>query len=225
MDGVQISYLHEPGAHTFHDLLSGTETSAPVSLPLQEVARVQGVRTELKDSTKLARSSCGPEGELLHQRCLFRVDQGLELAIKLREVRVVLNGVQRCVITFVALVLPDVNCEFSISKEPKDDSGSDEHTKGIAVSDLCSPTSDQMNLILRHVGHTRVPGADKLNILVDLVGLDIVQDDAVNVFAAGKDLTEAALDLLVHLTALVGTVEQVGKTAALLAIFLLTGYF
>jgi hypothetical protein len=224
MDGVQISYLHEPGAHTFHDLLSGTETSAPVSLPLQEVARVQGVRTELKDSTKLARSSCGPEGELLHQRCLFRVDQGLELAIKLGEVRVVLDGVQGCVVTFVTLVLPDVNCEFSISKESKVRQ-SDEHTKGIAVSDLCSPTSDQMNLILRHVGHTRVPGADKLNILVDLVGLDIVQDDAVNVFAAGKDLTEAALDLLVHLAALVGTVEQVGKTAALLAIFLLTSYF
>lgn len=119
MDGVQISNLDEPGAYTFHNLLSGTQTSAPMSLPLQEVARVQGVRTKLEDSTKLTGSSCGPEGEFLHQGCLLRVDQRLELAIKLGEVRVVLNGVQRCVITFVTLVLPDVNYEFSVSKELK----------------------------------------------------------------------------------------------------------
>jgi hypothetical protein len=66
MDGIEVSNLHEPGTHPFHDLLSGTQTSAPVSLPLQEVARVQGVRTKLEDSTKLAGSSCGPEGEFLH---------------------------------------------------------------------------------------------------------------------------------------------------------------
>lgn len=82
-----------------------------------------------------------------------------------------------------------------------------------------------MNLILRHVGHTRVPGADKLDILVDLVGLDIVQDDAVNIFASSEDLAETALDLLVHLTALMGTVEQIRETAALLAIFRLIESF
>jgi hypothetical protein len=117
MDSVQISNLDEPSAHTFHNLLSGTKTCAPVCLPLQEVARVQGVRTEFEDSTKLAGSSCGPEREFLHQGCLLRVDQGLELAIKLGEVRMVLNGVQRCVVTFVTLVLPDVDYEFSVSKE------------------------------------------------------------------------------------------------------------
>jgi len=82
-----------------------------------------------------------------------------------------------------------------------------------------------MNLILGHVGHARVPSTDKLDVLVDLVRLDFVQNDTVNVFAAGKDLTETALNLLVHLTALLGTVEEVGETAGLLAIFWLIECF
>lgn len=137
----------------------------------------------------------------------------------------VLDGVQRSVVSLVTLVLPDVNCELSISKELNARIRIREPTKGIAVANLRSPTSDQMNLILGHVGHARVPGTNKVDILVDLVGLDLVLDDAVNIFASGKNLTEAALDLLVHLTALLGTVEEIGETAALLAIFWLIGCF
>jgi hypothetical protein len=76
-----------------------------------------------------------------------------------------------------------------------------------------------MNLILWHVGHARVPSTNELDILINLVGLYLVQDDAVDVFSSGKNLTEAALDLLVHLTALLGAVEQVGEAADLLGIF------
>ena len=54
-----------------------------------------------------------------------------------------------------------------------------------------------MNLILWHVGHARVPSANELDILVDLIRLYFVQDNAVDVFSSGKNLTEAALDLLV----------------------------
>lgn len=226
VDGVEVSDLHEPGTHTLHDFFPGTQTSAPVCLPFQEVARVQGVGTELKDTAKLARSSRGPEGEFLHQRRLLRVDQRLELAVEFGEVGVVLNGVERSVVSFVTLVLPDVNCDRPISKQSRmKEQPPDRRTKGIAVANLGSPTSHQMNLILGHVGHARVPGTNELDILVDLVGLDLVQDDAVDVFSSGKNLAEAALNLFVHLTALLGAVDQVGEAATLLAIFWLVACF
>lgn len=69
------------------------------------------------------------------------------------------------------------------------------------------------HLVLRHVGHTRVPIANKLNIFVHLTRLDFVKDDAVHVLAAGQDLGEAALDVLVHLPALLGAIDQLGEGA------------
>lgn len=74
-----------------------------------------------------------------------------------------------------------------------------------------------MNLILGHVGHSGIPLANQINVLVDLVGLDLVENDAVDVLASREDLTKAALDLLVHLTTLLGAVDEVGEAAALLA--------
>jgi hypothetical protein len=47
----------------------------------------------------------------LHQRCLLALDQALELTIERRELGVTSNVVQRGMVSFVPLVLPDVNCK------------------------------------------------------------------------------------------------------------------
>jgi hypothetical protein len=57
-------------------------------------------------------------------------------------------------------------------------------TKGIAVANLCSPASDQVNLILGRVGHLGVKLSRELDILVYLVRLDFVEHDGVDVFAS-----------------------------------------
>ena len=40
-------------------------------------------------------------------------DEGFELFVKGREFRMVGNGVQRCVVTVVSLVLPDMDCPLN----------------------------------------------------------------------------------------------------------------
>lgn len=67
VDGVEVADLDEPSTDTLHDLSSGLETTAPVSLPLEQVAGVKSVRSELKDTSELSGWGRGPEGELLHQ--------------------------------------------------------------------------------------------------------------------------------------------------------------
>lgn len=70
------------------------------------------VRPQLEEPTQLSRRRSGPKAKLLHQGCLFLVDQGTQLAVKVGKLRVLRNCVQRAMIAFVALVLPDVdyNC-------------------------------------------------------------------------------------------------------------------
>lgn len=91
--GVEVSDLHEPGTDAFHDLAAGLETFAPVRLPFEEVAWVEGVGAELEDAAELAGGHCWPEGELLHQRCLLRNNQGLELVVELGKFGTVLDRV------------------------------------------------------------------------------------------------------------------------------------
>lgn len=43
VNGVEVSYLHEPSADTLHDLASRLEAASPVGLPLKEVAGVESV--------------------------------------------------------------------------------------------------------------------------------------------------------------------------------------
>jgi hypothetical protein len=84
-----------------------------------------------------------------------------------------------------------------------------------------------MHLVLWHRCHPRIPVANKLRVLVDLVWLDIVKYDGMHVLAAGKDLREAPLNVLVELASLGRAVDQRLQCTALLlvAFFLCTGFF
>jgi hypothetical protein len=72
-----------------------------------------------------------------------------------------------------------------------------------------------MNLILGGAGDARIPLADEGDVLVDALGLDVVELDRVHVLAAGEHLAEAGLDLGVQLAALLGAVDEVGQRARL----------
>lgn len=67
------------------------------------------VRPQLKEPAQFSRRCSGPEAELLHQRRLFLINQGTKFAVKFREIGMLRDCVQRAMIAFVALVLPDVN--------------------------------------------------------------------------------------------------------------------
>lgn len=45
VDCVEISYLHKPGTNSLHDFLSCFQSLSPVSLPFEEVTRVESVRS------------------------------------------------------------------------------------------------------------------------------------------------------------------------------------
>lgn len=68
-----------------------------------------------------------------------------------------------------------------------------------------------MNLILGSIGNLGVEVSNELNVLVDLVGLHLVENDGVDVLASSQDLAEARLELGLHLTALFGAVDEVGQ--------------
>jgi len=91
-----------------------------------------------------------------------------------------------------------------------------ERTESVAVSDLCSPTANQVYLVLWRSGHFRVPRADQLNVFVYLVWLDLMLNDAVYVFTTRKNLTKASLNLVVHLLTFLGTVYKIRQRAGLL---------
>lgn len=111
VDRVKLSNLDEPGSNAFHDLPSGLEASSPVSLPLQQIAGVESIRSKLKNTSQLARGSGWPEGKLLHQRNLLGGDQLAELLVEIGKVGVVGDGVSGFVVTLVPLVLPNVHYE------------------------------------------------------------------------------------------------------------------
>lgn len=106
---VQIANLYKPRTHALHDFSASLEAPAPVRLPLEEIAGLKLVRPQLKKPAQLPRRCSGPEAELLHQGRLFLVNQGTQLAVKFRKIGVLRNCVQRAMVTFVALVLPDMN--------------------------------------------------------------------------------------------------------------------
>lgn len=108
--GVEVADLHEPGTYALHDFATGLEASPPVGLPLEEVARMECIRPELKDTAELSGRSGRPEGEFLHERSVLILDQAAELLIKFGVFGVRGNQVPRLVVSLVSLVLPDVDC-------------------------------------------------------------------------------------------------------------------
>lgn len=113
MHRIQLTNLYKPRTDALHDLSTGLEPTPPMRLPFEQVARVQSVGAEFEEAAQRARGRGRPEGEFLHERGAFAVDQGLELLVEGGEVGVVLDVVQRAVVARVALVLPDVHCRQS----------------------------------------------------------------------------------------------------------------
>lgn len=208
---VELSNLHEPGAHALHDLPPGLEAAPPVCLPLQQVAGVQRVRAEFEEAAQLARRSGRPEGKLLHERAALGVDERLQFGIKIGELGVVLDGVERGVVALISLVLPNVNCGavglvLDASTGMAVDGGA--LTKRVAVAHLGPPAAHQMHIVLGRRRHLGVPFSYEFSVFVDLVRLDLVEDDRVHVLAAGQDLREAALNVLVQFAALGSAVDE-----------------
>lgn len=113
--------------NTLHNLLPGLQALPPVVLPLEQVARMEGVCPQLEHTAELPRRAGRPEAELLHQTRALGVNERLKLAVEFGELGVVLDAVQRVVVAGVALVLPDVH-------------------KGVAVADFGPPRTYKVNL-------------------------------------------------------------------------------
>lgn len=60
-----------------------------------------------------------------------------------------------------------------------------ELTKGVAVANFSSPATYQMDLVLGDRGHLGIPAANQLGVLFNVFLLDFVEDDRMNVLAAG----------------------------------------
>lgn len=82
---VQGTNLAEPGPDALHDVLPRGQSPTPVSFPLEEVAREEGVCAELEKPTEVARRSGGPEGEFLHQIRAARAEETGQRELKLGE--------------------------------------------------------------------------------------------------------------------------------------------
>lgn len=94
VNGVKVANLDEPGTDSLHHFLSCAQSRAPVCLPFEQVTRVKRVGAQLEDTTELTWCCGRPEGELLHERNLLRVDQALQLMVELGELGVVLHAMQ-----------------------------------------------------------------------------------------------------------------------------------
>lgn len=208
VNGVEVANLNKPSTNSLHDLTAGLEASSPVSLPFKQVSRVQSVGAQLKHASELAGRGGRPERKFLHKRNILGVDEGVKLLVKLVEFRSAGNGMSGLVVSLVLLVLPDVNCRPTL--EYHSQRGTHQLTKGIAIADLCSPASNQVDLILGRIGDLGVEISDELDVLVDLVGLDFVENDGVDVLPSSQDLTEAGLELGLHLPTLFCAVDEIG---------------
>lgn len=116
-------------------------------------------------------------------------------------------------VTFVTLVLPNVDyksrhpsCQRNLIK--KLDGVWEIFTKGIIVAHLSAPAANQIDLVLWGGGHARVPAANQLDIFVHLVGMDFVENDGMDVFAASEDLGIGTFDVFVELLTFFGSIDE-----------------
>lgn len=78
-----------------------------------------------------------------------------------------------------------------------------------------------MHLVLRNSRHLCVPFADKFSVFVNFLRLDLVEDNGVDIFAAGQNLGKAALDVLVELATFRRAVDERRERPTLLLAALL----
>lgn len=80
-----------------------------MGFPFQEIARIQCVGAKFEKTAEGTRWCGWPEGELLHQGCLFRSDEFFKMLVEGGEVGMGGNRVKGGVVALVALVFPDVD--------------------------------------------------------------------------------------------------------------------
>lgn len=147
------------------------------------------------------------------------MDERLKLRIEGWKLWMMLDGVERRMVSFVALVLPDVDCRVDVSVLTTPDGinsvvGCSALTKRITITDFCPPAAHKVYPVLRHARHAWIPPTNKLDILVHLVRLHLVKHNAVDVLASSEHLTEGALDVAVHLAAFFRAVDEITEPAA-----------
>ena len=71
---------------------------------------MQSVGAKLEEATKFSRRCGWPEGEFLHEGRLFVGYQLFEVGIECRKFRVGSDGVERCMVAVISLILPNVDC-------------------------------------------------------------------------------------------------------------------
>jgi hypothetical protein len=75
-------------------------------------------------------------------------------------------------------------------------------TKGVAVSYFGPPATYKMDLVFGNRSHLRIPTSNQLSVFFDFVWLYLVEYNRVDVFTAGQDLREAALNVFVEFATL-----------------------
>ena len=96
-------------------------------------------------------------------------------------------------------------------------------TKGITISHFRPPAPYQIDVILWDARDLRIPTANQIHILVHLVRLHAVKHNTVHILAPSQYLTEALLDLPIHLLPLMRAVDQAAQLAFPLCALLLGG--
>ena len=166
-------------------------------LPFEQVSWTERIRAEFEEAAELPRGCGGPEGEFLHEGGGAGGYEGFELLFEGGVVWVGGDGMKGGVVAMVALVFPDVDCGAGWGGLVGDGyrkrggwkrGGERRGTKCIAVTDFRPPAAHEVNVVFFHAGHARVPRSDEIDVLVDFVGLDVVEDYRVDVFASCQDL-------------------------------------
>ena len=94
MVNKDLPNLHEPSTNTFHHFSPCCQPFLPVRFPLEQIARMECVRAQLKDTAQLTGRRCRPEPKLLHERYLLVGDERLKLCVEGIELGVVLDSVK-----------------------------------------------------------------------------------------------------------------------------------
>lgn len=93
-----------------------------MSFPFEQVARVKSVGPQFEKAPESAWRCGGPEGEFLHEGCLFGGYEGFKRFVEGGEVRMAGDGVEGGMVAVVALVFPDVDfdCQQRYVRQPID---------------------------------------------------------------------------------------------------------
>lgn len=130
--------------------------------------------------------------------------------VEVGEFGVGVDTVKRGVVSLVSLVFPDVYCS-SQSANHRRNLDREEHTERITIANFRSPAPDQVDMICLCTGHFWIPPTNQVHILVHFVRLDCMKDNTVHILPSSQYLTEALLNVLVHLASFMGSIYQIAQ--------------